>query len=732
MSYIDAILDRDSDRIFVVERTPEGKRTYREFPTNYTMYYTDPKGKYRSIYGDPVSKFSTRKRAEFEKERRIHSGKKLFESDVNVIFRCLSENYLKVDAPKLHTCFFDIEVDFDPEKGFSPTSDPFNPVTAISCYLDWLDQCFTLVIAPKHMTEETAQEIVGEFDNTILFNSEKDMFDVFFQLIEDADVLTGWNSEGYDIPYMVNRVTRVMSKDDTRKFCLMGQLPKPREYERFGKSETTYDLVGRVHMDYLQLYKKYNYESRHSYKLDSIGEMEVGENKTQYEGTLDQLYNKDFKRFIEYNRQDTLLLMKIHNKLKFLELANQLAHENTVLLPTVMGSVAMIEMAIMNEAHERGLVVPDKKRKVENAEDVQQAAGAYVATPKRGIHEWVGAVDIASLYPSTIRALNMAPETIVAQVRQTLTDQYMYEKGRRLATEKKRYKEGDDDVTGSILWENLFGSLEYTAIMNQERGTVLIVDYEDGRSVEMSAAEIWKLVFDSHKPYIISANGTIYTYEKEGVIPGLLTRWYSERKETQKLAKEAYGTDKYEYYDKRQLVRKILLNSAYGALLNEHCRFYDKRIGQSVTLSGRQIVRHMMSTINELVEGTYSHEGNAIVYGDSVTGDSIIRTSEGDKTIAQLFDECMEHSAVGEKEYGVWNDSTVLGFNSQDMEPSGAKISYVMRHKTKKKLYRITTENGKQVTVTEDHSVMIDRDGFLIECKPNEILETDRTITFVP
>jgi len=617
LSYVDAILDRDSDRIFVVERTPEGKRTYREFPTNYTMYFTDPKGKHRSIYGDPVSKFSTRKRAEFEKERRIHSGKKLFESDVNVLFRCLSENYLKVDAPKLHTCFFDIEVDFDPEKGFSPTSDPFNPVTAISCYLDWLDKCFTLVIAPKHMTEETAQEIVGEFDNTILFKNEKDMFDVFFQLIEDADVLTGWNSEGYDIPYMVNRVTRVMSKDDTRKFCLMGQLPKPREYERFGKSETTYDLVGRVHMDYLQLYKKYNYESRHSYKLDSIGEMEVGENKTQYEGTLDQLYNKDFKRFIEYNRQDTMLLVKIHNKLKFLELANQLAHENTVLLPTVMGSVAMIEMAIMNEAHERGLVVPDKKRKVENAEDVQQAAGAYVATPKRGIHEWVGAVDINSLYPSAIRALNMAPETIVAQVRQTLTDQYMYEKGRRLATEKKRYKEGDDDVTGSILWENLFGSLEYTAVMNQERGTMLTLDYEDGRSVEMSAAEIWKLIFDSHKPYIISANGTIYTYEKEGVIPGLLSRWYSDRKVMQKKLKESTNVEDREYWDKRQLVRKILLNSAYGALLNEHCRFYDKRIGQSVTLSGRQIVRHMMSTINELVEGTYSHEGSAIVYGDT-------------------------------------------------------------------------------------------------------------------
>jgi len=617
LSYVDAIHSRDEDRIYVVERGTDGKRHYKEFPANYVFYYPDNKGKHRSIYGKPVSRFSTRKRTEFEKERRIHGGKELFESDINVVFRCLSENYLGIDPPKLHTCFFDIEVDFDPEKGFSPTTDPFNPVTAISLYLDWQDTLITLCIAPKHMSNETAWEITRKFENTLLFKNETEMFETFFQLIEDADVLTGWNSEGYDIPYMVNRVTRVMSKDDTRKFCLMGQLPKPREYERFGKSEQTYDLIGRIHMDYLQLYKKYNYESRHSYKLDAIGEMEVGENKTQYEGTLDQLYNKDWQKFLEYNRQDTMLLVKIHNKLKFLDLANALAHENTVLLPTVMGSVAMIEMAIYNEAHERGLVVPDKKRRNINADETQQAAGAFVATPKRGMHEYVGAVDINSLYPSVIRAVNMAGETIVAQVRQTLTDQYMKDKGLRLAQEKKRYKEGDDDVGGAILWEGLFGALEYTAIMNQERGTMLTVDYEDGRCEEMSAAEIWKMVFDSHKPWMLSANGTIFTYEKEGVVPGLLSRWYSDRKAMQKKLKESTTDEDRDYWDKRQLVRKILLNSAYGALLNEHCRFYDKRIGQSVTLCGRQIVKHMMSTINETIAGEYAHDGEAIVYGDT-------------------------------------------------------------------------------------------------------------------
>lgn len=615
MSYIDALHSREEDKIFVVERDSKGLRRYNEFPANYILYYSDPKGKYRSIYGDTVSRFSSRKRSEFEKERRIHSNKKLFESDINVVFRCLSENYSNVDPPKLHTCFFDIEVDFDPEKGFSSPSDPYTPVTAISMYLDWQDTLVTLCTPPKHMSDEAAQDIINQFENCLMFRSEKEMFDVFFQLIDDADILTGWNSEGYDIPYMVNRVTRIMSKDDTRKFCLLGQFPKTRTYERFGKEETTYDLVGRVHMDYLQLYKKYNYESRHSYSLDAIGEMEVGENKTKYEGTLDQLYNKDFKKFLEYNRQDTMLLVKIHNKLKFLDLANALAHENTVLLPTVMGSVAMIEMAIMNEAHERGLVVPDKQRK-ESVTDEQHAAGAYVATPKRGIHEYVGAVDLNSLYPSTIRSLNMAPETIVGQVRQTLTDHYMHEKGRRLANEKKRRK-NDDEVTGSILWEGLFGSLEYTAIMNQERGTMLTIDFEDGRSEEMSAAEVWKLVFDSNNSWILSANGTIFTYETEGVIPGLLTRWYTERKSIQKQAREAQSKEDFEYFDKRQLVRKILLNSAYGALLNEHCRFYDKRIGQSVTLTGRQIVKHMSAYINEVITGQYDHVGDAIVYGDT-------------------------------------------------------------------------------------------------------------------
>ena len=602
MSYVDAILDRERDVIHVVERDKSDARVYRQYSPTYTFYYQDPRGKFRTVYGDTVSRFTTRKRSEFQKELRIHSGKQIYESDVNVIFRCLADNYMDQNSPRLHTCFFDIETDFDPAKGFAPTTDPFNPVTAISLYLDWLDQLVTLCIPPRNMTAKTAQDIVKDFDNTFVFDNETDMFNTFFDLIEDSDVLTGWNSSGYDIPYMVNRVTRVMSKDDTRRFCLWNQLPKPRTYVMFDQEQHTYDLLGRVHMDYLELYKKYNYEQRHSYKLDYIGEMEVGENKTQYEGTLDQLYNRDWRKFLEYNRQDTMLLFKIHDKLKFLNLACDIAHQNTVLMQTAMGSVAMIDQAVINEAHSRGLIVPDKTRR--NSDDEPTAAGAYVAVPKRGIHEWIGAVDINSLYPSAIRALNMAPETIVGQIRPTLTDKYIND----------RIVEGNSFAAA---WDGLFATLEYTAVMNQERGTLLTIDWERGDSEQATGAELWKLIFDSNQPWMLSANGTIFTYEREGIIPGLLTRWYSERKSIQQQLKEATSTEDREFLDKRQLVRKILLNSAYGALLNQGSRFYDIRIGQSTTLNGRQIVRHMSAHLNQSITGEYNHAGEAIVYGDT-------------------------------------------------------------------------------------------------------------------
>ena len=517
--YVDAIHQRDQEIIKVVERSTNGDRVYKEFPVRYTFYYPDPKGKFRSIYDEPLSRVVCKNSKDFRKEQAIHSHKKLYEADLNSTFVCLSEHYLNAESPKLNVAFFDIEVDFDPERGYASPDDAFMPITAIAVHLQWLDTLVCLAIPPKTLTMEQAKEQIKDIPNTILFDSEADMLDMFLNLIEDADVLSGWNSEGFDIPYTVNRVIKVLSKDDTRRFCLWDQLPKKREYEKYGKTATTYDLVGRVHLDSLELYRKYTYEERHTYRLDAIGEMEVGEKKVAYEGTLDQLYNQDFRKFIEYNRQDTALLDKLDKKLKFIDLSNKIAHENTVLLQTTMGAVAVTEQAIVNECHRRGFQVPNRPKRDEN--DDTQAAGAYVAYPKEGLHDWIGSLDINSLYPSAIRALNMGPETIIGQLRPGSTDDFIkgqMEKGKSFAAS----------------WEGMFGTHEYMSVMNKEIGTNIIIDWEDGRSDHLSAAEVYKLIFDSHNPFMLSANGTIFTWEREGIIPGLLKRWYAERKTLQK------------------------------------------------------------------------------------------------------------------------------------------------------------------------------------------------------
>ena len=138
MSYVDALFDRDSDIIRVVERK-DGKRHYHEYQAKYTFYYKDPRGKHKSVYGDPLTRIVCKNTKDFRKEVAINKSKELFESDINPIFQCLSENYLNQDAPKLNIAFFDIETDFDPERGFADPADPFMPITSISVYLQWME-----------------------------------------------------------------------------------------------------------------------------------------------------------------------------------------------------------------------------------------------------------------------------------------------------------------------------------------------------------------------------------------------------------------------------------------------------------------------------------------------------------------------------------------------------------------------------------------------------------------
>lgn len=683
--YVDALFKRsgESEVIKMVERV-NGKRVYTEYPPDYHFYLTDPKGSNKTIYGDTVKKVVPRTFVEKQKIlKTLSSNSKKWESDVDPVFRCLEQHYPSGEAPALNVAFFDIETDFDKELGWSEASDANNMITSISVHLQWLDEIVCLAVPPKTLTWDEAQAIADEVGNVILFEHEADMLNAFMDVIEDADVLSGWNSEPYDIPYTVNRIKKVLGKQETRRLCLWDQQPKVREFERGGKTQPTYDLIGRIHVDYMQLYKKYNYEERHSYALNAIAEAELGETKVQYDGTLDELYNDDFKTFLEYNLQDTRLLDKLDKKLQFIDLANSIAHSSCVLIQTTMGAVAVTDQNVLMEAHSRGLVCPDKKRSDE-AED-NRAAGGWVATPKKGLHKWLGSTDMKSLYPSVIRTLNMSPETIVGQIRLDRTDAAI------AAWESKGGKH-----TFASWWNDRFNVLEMEEFFSGDIATKLELEMENGDIFELTGAELRELIFNGNQPWCISANGTIFRTDIDGVIPALLTRWYSERKtlqgimtnytqiednpkiegvkipaelfditdisdaeskanpysehdafkpkKLQELVAEGHKKRVVQYmnqhsltvkdgkaisrdqktlrrvigfWDKRQLVKKINLNSAYGALLNAGSRFFDQRLGQSTTLTGRSITKHMASRTNEMICGVYDHYGQSIVYGDT-------------------------------------------------------------------------------------------------------------------
>lgn len=678
--YIDALHFRKDEIVRVVERV-NGERVIKEYTPDWHFYIDDPRGTHKTIYGKPVKKIVPHNQTERAKMLKQFGGNK-HESDINIVMRCLENEYLNCNDPNMHVAFFDIEVDFDPENGYSEPADALTPVTSIAVYMQWIGQMVCLAVPPKGVSIDEANKIAEEVGDTIIFENEKDLLKAFLDLVEDADVLSGWNSEAYDIPYTVNRIIKKLGKNETRRLCLWDEKPKLRKFERGSKELPTYDLVGRCHLDYMQLYKKYNYEERHSYALNAIAEAELNEQKVDYPGTLDQLYNQDFKKFLQYNIQDTMLLHRLDVKLQYIDLCSTIAHANCVLMPTTMGTVAMIDQAAVIEAHQRGLVVPNKVR---HDGDVR-AAGGWVATPKKGTQKWVGSADLNSLYPSVIRALNMSPETIIGQVDLSETENTI----NAFEAQAKRN-------TFAMWWNDRFCPLEMENFFENNKDKKLTLRFENGDTYTVTGSELRKIIFEGGNPWAISANGTIFRYDVEGVIPGLLTRWYSERKFLKSFGAayhltrlnekekglvvpsnlftnddiddtvekvDPYNTEQafqikvfnalieegnrdrvveymnqqnmevdengkvhyrkqediddiLSFWDKRQLVKKINLNSAYGALLNAGSRFFDQRIGQSTTLTGRNITKHMAAKTNEMLTGVYDHYGECCIYGDT-------------------------------------------------------------------------------------------------------------------
>lgn len=495
-----------------------------------------------------------------------------------------------------------------------------------------------------------------------------------------------------------------------------------------------------------------------------------------------------FALFSGYNARDVDILVKINKKRKLIQLVNTMAHGNTCLFENLLGTVRYVETAIVNRAHHvHNLIVRDKNGLSSDGEIVD---GALVLDTVPGLHEWLGSVDINSLYPSVIRALNISPEMIIGQFISGNCSKDLKSNGRRFAPENNSQlpewkralvsrnfdrknpnrppdiggtTDGEYDWAGIIEGDHLEHTLRLGEVGKSQLGT-------DEDYLTFTGAE-WLDVFGSQK-WAISAYGTVFDQSRGlGIISAALEAWYSERKELQaqkkiwqlevkRLIKEG-GTQaeidaaelKVEDFELMQMSKKLTLNSTYGAMLSPHFGLGRKEMGASVTACGRAITNHMVTSIAEQITGKKAevtwyfgdskkhNRGDEESFNskrsacfivddqrisdvtllsdtDSVVGSTKIKTSIGEVPIEEFFNQCSEKILDSKgREFGITNQYA-LGFTDEvKMMP----VKFVYRHKTKKKLYRICTENGSSIDVTEDHSVMIRRNGEMIGVKPTEI-----------
>ena len=622
MSYISAI--QKGDDVIVWERDENGERIEQIYRAPFYFYIDDEDGDHETIFGTRVSKIES---PTHEGHRRAiksfqEKGIRLWESDIPPELRILSTHYHDVPAPKLHKTFYDIEINYDPNIGFARVSNPYAPINAISLLHYWKKEYVLIIVPPDDTwTEERLEHecnaiepIPSQYNvRFILCDSEDELLATFIDEIQDSDIICGWNSDMFDTPYVGKRMIARFGERSLRRLDFEGATPKWRDVKSAATQKLlgeTLDLLGRVRLDYMALVKKYEPGERSSYKLASIADaVLVDENgkptlpKLEYPGTLHNLYYSNFAFFARYSIRDTEILGAFEDKLGYVELANDMVHISCGLFSHVLGTLKLAEYATVNYCHHTlDRIVPNTVRVL--PQDDRQIEGALVLEPKQGMHEWIGSIDITSLYPSAIRSINISPETLRGQFLEKVVA-------------------AEAIAQGSSMLLNL--------------------ELENGEHVEDTAYNFRQWLQDNK--YVVSGYGTVFDQSKKGIIPAILEEWFATRKKYQAMKRDAEKAKNYElaaYYDRLQYVYKIKLNSYYGSLANLYFRFYDVRMGESTTGTGRMVLRHQCSMVNQILGDGYSLEGDAVIYGD--TDSAYFKTYATDKQSAIAIAD-----AVGKK-----------------------------------------------------------------------------------
>lgn len=676
----------------------QGSRVQHELDFEPYLYVDDPNGDHESIYGTPVTK-KVFESSYFRNKYVRDSGITKTYENLPPFQQFLIEQYGEQNTDDdfaqfpLKTMFLDIETF---SKGSFPNiEEPDHVIQLITCYDSISDKYVTFGLKP--FDESEVKHVNLKY---IHCKSEEILLKAFVKWFERdyPDVISGWNSSGFDIPYLVNRIAVVLNEDWQKRLSPVGRIwEKFKKQAKFGEPESEYVIEGISSVDYMVLYKKFKLEKQESYKLDFIAEVELDEQKLEFEGQLWELSIKDWKTFVDYNIKDVELLVRLDDRLRYLKTLRFLSNIGLTNLDKAIDTLPIMNGALAIQAHKRDQIIPTFARSLKT----EKNPGAYVRDPIVGFAEDIVSFDANSLYPSVMISLNLSPETKIGRV------EYV-----------------DDRVH---------------------------IHHRTGKFYDLSKENFDKFM-ESEKGCFTEA-GFLFSQKKRGIVPEYLDWLYAERKKMQKRMRECKSkledeslTDserrhlenERDRFDSTQYAYKINLNSLYGYMGNAYAPMGDDDIASSVTLTGQSVIKKSDQLFKDaLVEKFPSIEmkdlKDSIIYGDtdSVVGDTVVKTSNGERTMEDLYSEYskkgeMRLSNNGHEVYST-NGLKVTSYDKNDKSVKLKGVKRITRHKVSKRKFKIKT-GDREVIITEDHGLMVMRDGELIEIKPTEVLRGDKII----
>lgn len=555
----------------------DGKRSSFKIPYRPKIYILSQNrdSEWKTLDGRSVEEFHAGTIKDTKEFIETHSDISNFEVFGNTDFQYqyIAEefsNEVNYNSSLLQICYLDIETEC--EEGFPSVEKADQKINLITLRISSKKEIGKYVTYSfcLHGKENLLQK-VAEDHVVFQFNHEFEMLQQFIDSWQHIlpDIITGWNVQFFDIPYLVHRINRILGDRAANALSPWHVIRDRKVFvKNTNKEQIAYELLGISILDYLDLYKKFTFVNRESYSLNHICSVELGQEKAKFDGfnNLQDLYKKDFQKFLQYNYKDVHLVIALENKLRLMELAIALAYSAKVNFSDVFSQVRTWDAIIFNYLNEKKIVIPMK----EDQDKENQFAGAYVKEPQIGMHNWIVSFDLNSLYPHLIMQYNISPEMKYP------------DKTKRTAV-----------------------AVEHIIDPNSEKAKTQFIQLKDQQ--------------DFAKPLNLSiaANGIFFYKSRQGFLPALMEKMYEERKMYKEKMIEAkrqlkslgsatasekrdleYDISKYHNF---QLVRKIQLNSAFGAIGNQYFRYFDIDLAEAITLSGQLSIKWIENKINKFL-----------------------------------------------------------------------------------------------------------------------------------